>query len=357
MKLLILTRYGRLGASSRLRSLQFLPRFAEAGIACDAHPLFSDHDLAQRYAKGGYGLWNVVRAYVARLKVLLRSGRYDLVWIEKEALPWMPAWLEVGLLRDVPFVLDYDDAIFHVYDLHGSALVRRAFGSRIDSLMRRAAMVICGNAYLAQRAESAGARRVEVVPTVVDIDRYHWAAGSTQPRARRPGIVWIGSPSTVKYLAQISVSLRKLQDEYDFELHVIGAEMPASDIRNVTSLPWSEQTEAAMLAVCDIGVMPLDDGPWERGKCGYKLIQYMASGLPVVGSDVGVNSEIICDGENGFLARTPDDWVARLGMLLASPALCERFGRAGRQLVESEYCLQRVAPRLVALMNKAKDPV
>lgn len=353
MKVLMLNRYGRKGASSRLRSLQFLPWFARAGIDCEVHALFSDELLAQRYERGQYSLNSLISAYSTRLTQLLRHKHFDLLWVEKEALPWMPASLEQALLGSTPYVLDYDDAIFHQYDSHASRWIRTTLGKRIDKLMRSASLVTCGNAYLAQRARVAGARRIEVVPTVIDLDHY-----ALQPGAPRPDtalrLAWIGSPSTAPYLDGIRNALERLGQAHAFELHVIGA--PGFTLKNVQvhSIEWSESTEVGSLRACDIGVMPLVDGPWERGKCGYKLIQYMACGLPVVGSAVGVNTEIIRDGENGYLARHLDDWVRGLSTLMQDATLRERFGAAGRRRVEDEYCVQRTAPRLVQLLQQAR---
>jgi glycosyltransferase involved in cell wall biosynthesis len=124
---------------------------------------------------------------------------------------------------------------------------------------------------------------------------------------------------------------------------------------DVECVDWTEDSEVTSIAECDVGIMPLNDTPWERGKCGYKLIQYMACGLPVVASPVGVNREIVRDDENGYLAKEPSDWVSRLGRLLANPQLRLTMGRSGRHRVESEYCVQHMAPRYVALLRRAVE--
>lgn len=352
MKVLFVTRYGRLGASSRMRSLQYLPWFERMGINCSVAPLFDDNQLAKRYRANGYGFANLARSYGKRLLHLLQRHRYDVIWIEKEALPWLPASLERLLLRGVPYVLDYDDAIFHNYDRHSSALVRRLLGRRIDHLMAGARLVVAGNAYLAQRAIDAGAPCVEIVPTVIDLDRY--SAKQDFCRGAEPlRIVWIGSPSTTRYLEQLGGALAELSRRFTVKLRVIGGAalaMPGVDIETVR---WSEQSEAASIKACDVGVMPLLDSPWERGKCGYKLVQYMACGLPVVASPVGVNSEIVRSGENGYLADTDQAWVYAVGELLSDAVLRQLMGAEGRRRVEKEYCIQHVAPRLAELLLKA----
>jgi glycosyltransferase involved in cell wall biosynthesis len=352
MKILFLTRYGRLGASSRMRSLQYFPWLERMGVECADYPLLDDILLADRYRKNRYGLAGLMRAYWGRVLVLWRRRGFDLVWIEKEALPWLPSWFERWMLRDVPYVLDYDDAIFHNYDLHSSRVVRRFLGKRIDHLMAGARLVVGGNAYLAQRGREAGAPWVEIVPTVVDLGRYSVNPDSCS-HAGPLRIVWIGSPSTTRYLDLIREPLAVLSRRFTILLRVIGADefsIPGVDIEVV---PWSEATESASIQACDIGVMPLIDSPWEHGKCGYKLIQYMACGLPVVASPVGVNCEIVRTGENGFLADNDQAWVDALGKLLSNALLRRKMGAFGRKQVEREYCIQQVAPRMVSLLRTA----
>lgn len=348
MKVLFLTRFGRLGASSRMRTHQFLPWFESVGIDCVESALFPDDMLLDKYRVGVYSLPALLKVYWQRCSVLMSVRQFDLVWIEKECLPFLPAWLERWLLRGVPYLLDYDDAIFHNYDMHPSSLVRFFLGRRIDRLMKGAKMVIVGNRYLANRAVAAAAQRVEIVPTVVNLKRYTPGQGGAIPR-----IVWIGSPTTGQYLLELAEPLRLLAKREQFTLRVIGA----SDIRlvgvDVEPVLWAEGKEAALIAECDVGIMPLFDSPWERGKCAYKLIQYMAAGLPTVSSPIGANLEVVKDGETGVFANSPDAWIAQLELLLRDDTMRKRMGAAGRARVESEYCLQRIAPRLVLLLKEA----
>jgi glycosyltransferase involved in cell wall biosynthesis len=354
VKVLALTKYGRLGASSRLRSLQYLPWLQRADLAVTVQSLLSDADLQERYQNGGYGLGPLLSGYVARLNALWQRRQFDVLWIEKEALPWMPLLLERLLLAGVPYVLDYDDAVFHNYDKHSNSLLRYFFGQRLDGLMAQSALVIGGNGYLAQRARDAGAKWVEVLPTVIDLERYSLPPSiSSMDSGRVPRIVWIGSPTTEPYLQLLCEPLRMLAKSHAFVLRVIGGggvDLPGVQVEAV---PWAEETEVASISECAVGVMPLLDSVWERGKCGYKLIQYMACGLPVVASNVGVNPEIVQQGENGYLASSPDEWVVALGALLADQVIASRMGSSGRSRVERLYCLQKTGPQLAALLRAA----
>jgi len=351
VKILVLTRYGRLGASSRLRSLQFLPLLKEMGISCTVQPLFSDVLLNNKYKNGNYELRQLICAYVVRLRQLFKRKEFDLIWIEKEALPWFPAFVEKALLHGVPYVLDYDDALFHNYDLHSSKWIRLLYGRRIDCLMAEARLVMGGNDYLLGRALNAGASWVEHVPTVIDLDRY--VVNSCNNLVKDvPHIVWVGSPSTVKYLAALEEPLLELSKNINFKLRVIGGIIKMPGV-NLECIQWTENNEVDAIIQCDIGIMPLTDSPWERGKCGYKLIQYMACGLPVVASPVGVNTQIVSEGVNGFLVDGAIAWKTKLELLLGDSSLRIKMGKAGRQKVERKYCIQSIGVRLAVILAKA----
>ena len=347
LKVLALPKYERLGASSRMRFLQYTPFLEQAGVQVTVNPLLSDALLQARYEHGGYGMASLFQAYVGRLRALWTRKQFDVLWIEKEALPWWPLWLELALLRGVPYVLDYDDAIFHNYDQHPRHWVRRLFGRRLDGLMAKATLVVGGNRYLVQRAQDAGALRAEVLPTVIDLDRYQpKTAEAYSQTVGLPCIVWIGSPSTARYLQLLREPLQALAARLPFVLRVIGGGLVDLPGVQVEVVPWTEASEVDNIRACDVGIMPLQDSLWERGKCGYKLIQYMACGLPVVASSVGVNPEIVRNDENGFLASTSDEWLAHLHTLLSDPALRMQMGQEGRRRVEAEYCIQQTGPKM-----------
>lgn len=369
MRILLLSRYSPLGPSSRLRHYQFLPALAEAGMSVAVAPLLPDSYLEALYAGRARPLFHIAAAYAGRIRRMLASHRFDLLWIEKELLPWLPYGAEGWFLRSTPpYIVDFDDAWFHHYDRSRWPLVRRLLGQKLDQVMQRAALVTVGNAYLAGRAQSAGARSIEVLPTVVDLARYpavqpsaSEGLGSVGPDSMgsgnaKPVIGWIGSPITDHYLDLIAGPLEHLVTEQAARLCLVGATSGALGALPSERHPWREDTEARHIAAFDIGLMPLDDTPWERGKCGYKLIQYMACGKPVVASPVGVNRDIVEHGVNGFLAETPQEWADALRRLAADPDLRRRLGAAGRAKVERHYSLSGTAPRLIQLLRAAAAP-
>lgn len=352
MNVVMLSRYDHLGASSRLRMFQYAKSFKANGFEARQCAFFDNDYLARLYAGRRAGA-SAGSAYLRRFGQLRGIRNADLLWIEKEALPWVPWSVERGLLpRGIPTVTDYDDAVFHNYDLHPSPIVRRLLGRKIDRVMAASTLVMAGNAYLADRARAAGARRVEIVPTVVDIDVY-----SAKPQSRGDvglRIGWIGTPSTwTEYMAPMMPLLADVAASHAARIRVVGPGKAAASHPLLDNLPWSEECEVAQIQSMDIGIMPLSDSPWARGKCGYKLIQYMACGLPVVASPVGVNAEIVEHGVNGFLAATDAEWRSALSALLLNSDLRHRMGAAGRKRVEERYSLQVWGQRVVSLLREA----
>lgn len=350
MKLLYLGKYDSLGASSRIRFIQFLPHLEENGISITHAPLFSNEYLRKRYAKDPGYRKAAIESYARRISTLLklRPSEYDALWVEKELFPYMPAFVENILGKGIPYIVDYDDAIFHNYDMHRFALVRAFFSGKIDNVMRNAAIVVAGNDYLAERARKAGARRVECVPSVVDTARYEPAIASDKELFT---IGWIGSPSTSKYLLEVEKALSDFNKARSCELVIVG-----DADRRIKGVPvrhrsWSEATEASDIRSFDAGIMPLLDGPWERGKCGYKLIQYMASAVPVVASPVGVNRQIVDEGVNGYLANGAGEWTRAFLALSSDVERRAKMGQAARKKVEARYSLQAVLPRLLSILK------
>jgi glycosyltransferase involved in cell wall biosynthesis len=355
MKLLVLSRYDRLGASSRLRMFQYIPWLESAGFEITVAPFFSDeYVLGLQQSKRH--ILEVASAYYSRIKKLLASKEYNLVWIEKEILPWLPAQLELALLgNSVPYVLDYDDAVFHYYDLHRNPIVKSVLGRKHQTLMRGAAFIIAGNKYIADYAQRAGAECLEVIPTVIDLDRYPAKKQySIIDQSEPPRVGWVGQRSTVSNLLMLKNIFDRFLEEKIAQFAAIGVDAQLFGLP-MKSIPWSEHTEVADIASFDIGIMPLVDEAFERGKCGYKLIQYMASGLPVVASPVGANCQIVEHGVNGFLAETPEEWEQALGTLLTDADLRQRMGMAGRLKVEQKYCAQVTAPKLIDLFRVASQ--
>jgi len=346
--ILLLSRYTRLGASSRLRFFQYLPYLGKKGFSFTVKPFFEDNYLLGLY-NGKMPVFSMLKSYIARVVTMLGAQRFDAIWMEAELLRWLPAWVEEALFPSgVPLVVDYDDAIFHWYETQRFPGVSRLLRQKINRIMAMAELVVVGNDCLGNYAYSAGAKRIKKIPTVVDIDRY---SVRVRDESRCVRVGWIGTPVTAKFLFHISKALQTIVNKYGVSIVAVGAKPQQFHGLPVEVRPWQETTEVGEIQGFDIGLMPLPDEPYERGKCGYKLIQYMACGKPVVASPVGMNTEIVRHGENGFLATSTAEWIDALSHLLEDPNLRFRMGQAGRSMVESHYSLQMQAPRLEGMLR------
>jgi glycosyltransferase involved in cell wall biosynthesis len=334
MRILFLPRYGPQGASSRYRIWQYVPLFEHAGHEVQVHPLLDDAYLRELYKTGRRRWWWLVSGYGRRLLEACGRDYFDAVICEQEIFPFMPQFIDLFFHRLSPrFFVDYDDAAQVKYS--GWPVLRR----KISRIMASAETVVVGNNYLASYAQQF-TRRVSVIPTVVDLSGYRnrTVAGASDTVC----VAWIGTPVTAHLLKALIPVMKKLQSQHSklsFRFIGAGADFPCDGLRAETPV-WSEQREAELLAECDIGIMPLPDNEFTRNKCGLKLIQYMACGLPVVASPVGVNVEIVEEGRNGYLASSNDEWFQNLDKLIRNPLLRMSLGNAGRAKVAAGYTLE-----------------
>lgn len=346
MRVAAFAKYGPAAASTRQRLLQYLPSFAEAGIKVTVHSLLDDDYVNALVGGDGFSKARVAAAYARRLRQMVRGPDADLLWVYAELFPWLPAWFERLAFRSgKPVVYDFDDAFYLAYE--GKPLL----AGKLDPLMADATACVCGNDYLRRHALRFNPS-VVVVPTTVDTARYRPAKES---REWPPVIGWIGSPSTWDYVRPLLPLLASLCADGNARMLAVGAGREAERDRfpGLELRGWSETTEIADVQAMNIGIMPLPDSPWARGKSGYKLVQYMACGLPVIASPVGVNESIVSHGDNGFLARELQAWRASLLSLLGDESLRAAMGRAGRARAVADYSLVAQAPRLIGVLEAA----
>lgn len=344
MKIVFFTKTTEIGPSSRYRVYQFLPYLRASGIDCVVYPLFGPtyYKLLEMQSTilrvMGKVVYTMVR-FVKRGLDLLFIWSADLVVIEGQLFPYFPATAErvlVGMKWKV--VVELDDAIY----------LTRWHQRKLQALLRLSTAAIVGNQTLAAYSRSF-ATTVSVVPTVVDTERF-------KPRDHIPDrspcmrpsltLVWVGLACNLRYLKPIRMVLRELQQSEGIRFLVISSRPPTLPGVEVEFMPWTFEAEVIALQQCQIGIMPLPDDEWARGKCGLKLLQYMAVGLAAVASPVGVNREIITHGQNGFLAGTIDDWYYCLVCLCRNAELRVKLGQAARSTVESRYSLNVWSHRL-----------
>lgn len=350
LRILALTRYSPRAASTRQRFVQYAPALAEAGIELVLSPLLNDDYVAGLVTGERPSPLAIAGSYLHRLQAIAGARRFDIIWLHYEAFPYLPGLFErLPLLAGRPLVYDADDAFFHAYDQSTSPLVRTLLGRKLEPLLRRVSAATCGNDYVADHARRF-CDRVLVVPTVVDTDRYLPRA---EPRTGVATIGWIGSPSTWSQVRPLLPLLADLHRTHGIRFRAIGAGTHAEADRfdGLDLVDWCEEEEIAEVQAMDIGIMPLTDSPFIRGKSGYKLIQYMACGLPTVASPIGVNASIVEDGRTGYLAAGEQEWRAALFRLIGDPDLRRRLGQQGRCKAVASYSLASQAPRIVDLFQ------
>ena len=343
MKLLYLSKTSFIGPSSRYRIYQYIPYLRKAGIEVKVSPLFKKgwfRILDIRWSPLSAivkAIYAITRLFV-RIWDLLKVGRYDLYCFEHQAYPYLPAFLEkIAKLINPHMLLEFDDAIF-LTPLHGR---------KIPRLITMSQHVIVGNDYLKNYAQKFNPY-VSVIPTVVDTKK---CKPKEDYRAQRQvNIGWVGLAYNLPYVQRLEGTFQKLKAEVgDFIFTVISSRGLKMDGVEIVFKPWEYDNEEEDIRSLDLGIMPLPDDEWAKGKCGLKVLQYMACGVPVVASPVGVNQDIIKDGENGFLASSYNEWLVKLVLLAQNEELRRKLGQKGRETVENHYSLNKWGPKVVNL--------
>jgi glycosyltransferase involved in cell wall biosynthesis len=351
------------GAGCRFRIAQFIPYLESVGFEVTLSSLFTPEFFRLVYKPGHYARKAVTFALLTmkRLGSLRDTSHFDVIFIYREMFPIGPAIVErlIAARHRPPIVFDFDDAIF----LPSVSDANRLIGAfkwpqKVASIIRSSEHVITGNEYLSGYARRFNTA-VTTIPTSVDTERFvpsSVVSGNGGARADDPIVGWIGSPTTGGYIRSLANVLRRVRERHRFVLRVSGAGEPFA-IPGVTIRhePWALDREVQLFNTCDVGVYPLADDEWSKGKCGFKAIEFMACGVPVVAAAVGVNREIIQDGRNGFLAADEDEWVDKLGRLLGDPELRRRFAEAGRRTIEERYSVQVNAPKLAATLRAVAE--
>jgi glycosyltransferase involved in cell wall biosynthesis len=336
----------------RYRLEQWEPLLRERGVEITYEPFEDEelHGLLYKPGMLGKKLQLVTRGLSRRMSLVRKAKDYDLVYILREAALLGPPVFERLIYQSrVPIVFDFDDAVFVSYRSPSNGyLSYLKFASKTKTICRLASHVMVGNPYLAEYARQVN-DRVTVVPTTIDTEKYQ--VPPPKDSSGPPVIGWTGSYSTVQHLDTLRGALKKLAEKESFRLRVIGTPAYECAPVEVEAMSWRSDTELEDLAAIDIGVMPLPDDRWSKGKCGLKALQFMALGIPTICSPVGVNTEIIQDDRNGFIAATEDEWVDKLGRLLRSHELRQRLGQAGRATVEQKYSAITQTPRVFEIFK------
>ncbi len=340
MKILFLVPYPVGEApSQRFRFEQYFPEFREKGIEHEISP-FIDMETWQVLYQQGRELKKAIgitRGFFRRVKDLFYLSKYDYVFIHREAAPLGPPvfeWL-IAKVFSKKIIYDFDDSIW----LPNVSESNRFFSKikwyhKVTSICRWSWKISVGNEYLAVFAKCYNSN-VVVNPTIVNTENHYNRI--KQHQSGKAIIGWTGTHSTIKYLNELLPVLKQIEEEADVEIRIISNAQPNLPLKKLRFIEWKKETEIDDLLAFDIGIMPLPDDQWAKGKCGFKLIQYLALGIPGISSPVGVNTKIIDDGKNGFLCIGNEAWLMALRTLIANPETRELFGKKGREKIINHF--------------------
>ena len=343
------------GASTRFRVLQWASELRQAGFALSLEAFFSEPGAVTIYqpgrwlSKAAHLVSGTCRRFISLAGVAQRA---EILFIHREIFPLgRRVFLNAIERFPGPVIYDYDDAMFLPQRFGRGWLARLEDLETPRRVMALSDVVLAGNTFLADYARQY-ARHVVYLPTCIDTGRF-----SPQPKVRAAGqplvVGWIGSHSTAKYLQGLRPVLERVARDIPFHLYVVGSPYALSfNGVEIEQVQWSLHREVDDFGRCDVGLYPLWDDGWAQGKCGFKAIEFMACGVPVIATAVGANRDIIQDGVNGYLASTEPEWVEKLKRLLLDADLRQRFGYAGRSTVEERYSLTAHALTLITALRE-----
>ena len=341
MKVVFITPYPKgIAPSQRFRFEMYYDILGKKGITIKQYSFTSKKGYSRLYDKKYLvKVWIVLIGSIKRICHLFFALGADLIFLHREAAPIGPPWFEYLAARvfGKKIIYDFDDAIWmsdpnRVKDISSSIRSR----SKVIKIIKWSWKVSVGNKFLAEYAKKHNPNTY-IIPTIVDTENKHNPTRHSTNISEKLKIGWTGSHSTAIYIESIFEELNRLHNDYSFEFIFISNQPPKKNFSWIHYIKWSPETEINDLAKIDIGLMPLENTNWERGKCGFKLIQYMAMGIPAIGSDVGVNSEIISDNENGMLVDSNSSFVKKIKQLLSDSLLVNKLKINGRNTIVEKY--------------------
>lgn len=327
--------------AQRFRFEQFIDFLEKNGFHSVHSHFISDYDDKYLYRKGAYfqKFRILIKAILVRLKDISRANEFDIIFIQREAFLLGSTYFERRFSKSkAKLVYDFDDSIWLNDTSNANKKLRwLKYPGKIDTIISISDMIFAGNKYLANYASYYNSN-VKVVPTTIDTD-WHKRKIYRTPDDTPVCIGWTGSITTIKHFEFAVPVLLKLKEKYGNKISfkVIGDANYKNEEMGITGIPWNKDTEIEELSTLDIGIMPLPNDEWSKGKCGLKGLQYMALEIPAIMSPVGVNSEIITDGINGFLAKNDQDWFEKLSLLIDNFELRQTIGKEARKTIIDKY--------------------
>jgi len=353
--ILILAPYPhQIAPSQRFRFEQYLGALTEAGANFEIHPFISLETWQVLHKPRNFlgKALGILKGFWQRLLLLFRLGNFSFVFIHREASHIGPPIFEwaIAKLFGKKIIYDFDDAIWMPnYSEHNASFHKLKYYQKVKHSMKWAHKIAAGNEYLASFAKQFNPN-VIVLPTTIDTENHHNQVKQHQPN-QKIIIGWTGTLTTAKYIEDIIPVLQQLEQKFDFEFRMISNEIPAYQLKSLKFQPWKKETEIADLLAFDIGLMPLVDDKWAKGKCGFKALQYMALGIPPVVSPVGVNTQIVEHGKKGMICQSPEEWERSLSELMTDFSLRQKLGAEARKTVEDSYSVKANTQKFLSLFD------
>lgn len=360
MKILFITPYPHNSApSQRFRFEQYFNFFKNNSIEFDQEPFLDDNIWGVFYKKGNFHkkIFGIIKGIFKRHLIILKFYKYDFLFLHREACFIGPAyfeWLYTKVCKK-KIIYDFDDAIWlrDVSEVNNSlAWLKRS--KKTNKIIKFSSIVIGGNDYLVDFAKRIN-QNAFVIPTTIDMN-YHknQKEFNSIDKNVKVRIGWTGSITTNRHFEMLIPTLKKIDAKYQDKIEFYTISNKEIELSGLPILfkKWEKEIEIIDLSLIDIGIMPLPEDAWSKGKCGFKGLQYMALAIPSIMSPVGVNTEIIKDGINGFLASSEDEWIEKLSKLIESKELRDKIGKAGRKTIEEKYSVEANKQKYLDLFNK-----
>jgi len=350
-KISFYTKYNLRSASVRERFVNYIPYLKKNKFEIEFHPLINDRLFEARILnEKKFSIMLFISIIKRILLILFQKKR--LIVIQYELLPYFPPFLESYLnLRKIPYIIDIDDAIFHNYDKSENFFVKLLFKKKFNKIFSNAKLVFAGNEYLLKKSKKLGAKKVHLFPTLVNLKK-NFTIEKNQKKKNEFNIVWIGSPSTTKYIDDIKHIIEKISNEHDIKFTIIGSKNSLiRPSKNIKFLDWNLKSEDKWISRCDIGIMPLRNSFWEKGKCGYKLLKYMKNELPILASPVGVNKIILDHGVNGYFINKISEWEKYILKIKNDKKLRIKLGKNGRKKIFKDFSIINYQEKYFNIIN------
>lgn len=339
--------------SQRFRYEQYITELETANLEFYFFPFLNESGWKLLYQPGNMlkKIWYMMRSIGNRFTLLFKLKQADIVFVHREMAHFGPPifeWLSSKVFK-IKYIYDFDDAIWLPnYSAVNSKFHWVKWYQKVPKCIRWASKVSVGNAYLAEYAKQFNSS-VQIIPTTIDMLHYH--NQTIDYTKTKITIGWTGSHTTISYLNTILPVIKRLEQKYDFEFVVISNKNPNFDLKSFVFKQWAKNTEITDLLSFSIGIMPLKNDPWSKGKCGFKALQYMSLGIPTIASPIGVNAEIIKQAENGYLAQNEEDFYSYLAQLIENHNLRKEIGLKGQETIHSNYSVSANIDKYMALFS------